>query len=866
MPVVSFRLVLTLSLTIWLLLGWPLTGAAQVKPQPSEKKAAPATSPEVLPRMLAEGAAALEKEAGDLKSRAAVMAEGLARLEKDSQESRAVFAALKASLAVGSLPLGEAEAALKSYAQLQKQVEKRLKDLAGETEALRKEHTARMASVAALQAEVARLQGTRHPVARSKEMQQSWQRYQRAAAAVQQASGKVLESLVKESGLLEKKKSLLSEVQADLKPYVDAAWKVELLKRQKPVSLKEQIARMIQTLLELPGRLINRLESMATSGALLIFFQDHLAALIGLMALMVFLAWGSRRLAGLVSPPLAGWETQAHTLRLRALASLGRIAAAHLLLLAALFWFWLFLWSLGLWPGAAWRGLFFLLLALGGLRLGLDWLKGAFAGKKAGGLLPVDELTAGFYRKYLQLLLVYLVLGLWVLGQGKLLGFPPTTRLFLGHVFRVGLLAWAMWLLRRRYLESLLPEIPGPAWFKRPGVIRALKGLVLLLLAAIILANLLGFQNLAEYLSKAGAFTGVALLFLGLLWLGLDAVLHFLLHPEKGWAQRHYPQQEEMFQRIHGLTRSGVTALLAAAAIFLALKAWGLETATLAWAFQWLDWGLTLGSVRLTPLTLGGVALVIYLGVWSSRLVRSLMEIRVFPRTGWDTGVQYTITATMHYAILIIGGIVALNILGFPLTNLALIAGALGVGIGFGLQNIVNNFISGLIILFERPIKVGDMLVIDGQWGTVKEIRVRSTVFETFDRYVLIIPNSELLSGKILNWTHYGWGPNRMELKVGVGYGSDVRQVTHIISEVCQANARVLSDPPPQVFFKAYGDSSLDFTIWIFLQHPSDRIPATHEINTAIFEAFQREEIEIPFPQRDLHIKNWPAAWSREGE
>ena len=110
---------------------------------------------------------------------------------------------------------------------------------------------------------------------------------------------------------------------------------------------------------------------------------------------------------------------------------------------------------------------------------------------------------------------------------------------------------------------------------------------------------------------------------------------------------------------------------------------------------------------------------------------------------------QYTITTTLHYVILILAGLVALNILGFPLTNLALVAGALGVGIGFGLQNIVNNFLSGLILLFERPIKVGDLLVIDGQWGTVKEIRVRSTIFETFDRSVLIIPNSELVSNKV---------------------------------------------------------------------------------------------------------------------
>jgi len=249
-----------------------------------------------------------------------------------------------------------------------------------------------------------------------------------------------------------------------------------------------------------------------------------------------------------------------------------------------------------------------------------------------------------------------------------------------------------------------------------------------------------------------------------------------------------------------------------------------------------------------------------------SRLMRSLMLARIFPRTALDTGVQYTIATTVHYVILILSGLIALNILGFQLTNLALVAGALGVGIGFGLQNIVNNFLSGLILLFERPIKVGDMLVIDGQWGTVKEIRVRSTIFETFDRCVLIIPNSELVSNKVTNWTHYGAGINRLTLKVGVAYGSDLRQVTQLLTEVCRANPRVVPVPPPQISFEAYGDSSLHFTVWVHLRIPSDRTLATHELNSAILEAFKAHGIEIPFPQRDLHIKEWPAAPAKQEE
>ena len=309
-----------------------------------------------------------------------------------------------------------------------------------------------------------------------------------------------------------------------------------------------------------------------------------------------------------------------------------------------------------------------------------------------------------------------------------------------------------------------------------------------------------------------------------------------------------------------------MSLVLGVAIVLWAFNSWGIAPRQVAWAFQWMTWGPTLGPVQLTTLTVLGVTLVLYLGFSLSRLIRTLMLARIFPRTALDTGVQYTIATTVHYVVLILAGLIALNVLGFPLTNLALVAGALGVGIGFGLQNIVNNFLSGLILLFERPIKVGDMLVIDGQWGTVKEIRVRSTIFETFDRYVLIIPNSELVSNKVLNWTHYGAGVNRLTLKVGVAYGSDVRQVTQLITEVCRANPRVVAEPPPQVYFEAYGDSSLNLTVWVHLRIPNDRTPATHELNSAILEALNEHGIEIPFPQRDLHIKEWPEPPAKKEE
>jgi small-conductance mechanosensitive channel len=450
--------------------------------------------------------------------------------------------------------------------------------------------------------------------------------------------------------------------------------------------------------------------------------------------------------------------------------------------------------------------------------------------------LALDKDTARFYRGYLRIFLAYLLLGLWVLKCAELLTFPEASRGFLEHLFGVGFLAWVLWLCRRPYLAKLLPELPGPAWFRRLGVMLTLRGLVLLLLSVIILAALLGFHNLAGYMTEATAWTGAVLLLLWLLWLAVDKILHQLLHPERGWTVKKFPEQAELLQRFYRLADQGIMFILVAALILGILWAWGLKSESLLRSLSWLNWGPQLGFLSLTPLNLLLTGLVIYLGLWGSRFTRSLLAVHVFPRTGWDTGIQYTISTTLHYLILLVVGLLVLSILGFPLLNLALVAGGLGVGIGFGLQNIINNFISGLILLFERPIKMGDLLVIDGQWGWVKEIRVRSTVFQTQDRSVLIIPNAQLLSSKITNWTHYGQGPACLTLQVGVSYQADVRQVTQIIGEVCRANSRVLAEPPPQIYFQAFGDSSLNFTLRVFVPspEPAETNAATHELNTAI--------------------------------
>ncbi len=625
------------------------------------------------------------------------------------------------------------------------------------------------------------------------------------------------------------------------------------------------MVRAWQSLATIPGRGWEWLNGQVESGRLSAFIWQHLAPIIGLLSFIFLMGWSTRRLNSLVTRRFQAWRARTDDFHMLPLYVVGHIVIGNLFGLGLILWVGLFFWTLSLVGSTPAQLILSALVTLWALRLAMQWVQEFFAGKTAGGVLALDSDVARFYRRSLKLFLVYLVLGCFGLKNAGLLNIPESSRLFLEHFFWVGVLLWGWWLLRRHYLTRLLPELSEPTWLHQPVVGLFLRGLLVFLLTLIILADLLGFQNLSLYVSQAAAGTVLAAATLWFLWLIGETIIRHLLHPDAGRALMRYPERAELIQRIYHFSRWALSLVLGAIVVVVSLEFWGIAPHQIAWAFQWVTWGPALGPVKLTTLSILGVCLAIYFGFFFSRLVRGLMLIHIFPRTALDTGVRYTISTTLHYIILILVGFIALNILGFPLTNLALVFGALGVGIGFGLQNIVNNFISGLILLFERPIKVGDMLEIDGQWGTVKDIRVRSTIFETFDRYVLIIPNSELVSNKVLNWTHYGAGINRLTLKVGVSYGSDVRQVTELLTQICQANPRVVAAPPPQIYFAVYGDSSLDFTIWVFVRTPSDRIPATHELNSAIFEAFREHSIEIPFPQRDLHIKEWPETPESKG-
>ena len=260
-------------------------------------------------------------------------------------------------------------------------------------------------------------------------------------------------------------------------------------------------------------------------------------------------------------------------------------------------------------------------------------------------------------------------------------------------------------------------------------------------------------------------------------------------------------------------------------------------------------------ALSITPDSVLTVILTIYVTFLVSRAIRAFLLQQVLPYHKVERGVQISIARLVHYAIMTVGFIVLLKVLGFGLNQITILGGALSVGIGFGLQAIVNNFVSGLILLFERPIKVGDMIDVDTQSGEVKELGLRATTVQTFDNAEVVIPNSQLISGNVTNWT-LAEKKIRVKIPVGVAYGTDVSEVLRILLACAEDNPSVLSTPKPTALFLAFGTSSLDFELRVWIADFNDKYTVVSELNQDIEVEFDAAGIEIPFPQTDLHLRS----------
>jgi potassium-dependent mechanosensitive channel len=242
------------------------------------------------------------------------------------------------------------------------------------------------------------------------------------------------------------------------------------------------------------------------------------------------------------------------------------------------------------------------------------------------------------------------------------------------------------------------------------------------------------------------------------------------------------------------------------------------------------------------------------LAAYLAKYIRRFLEVRIYPKTKLDPGIQHATSRVFGYIIIALGIYIGLETVGIDLSALTIFAGVVGIGVGFGLQNIANNFISGLIILVERPIKKGDFIEIGNVLGTVTEIRARSTIIRTRDNIDMIVPNSDFLSQIVVNWSH-GNPITRLHVPIGVAYGSDTQRVKEVLSQIAANHHNVLRIPEPKVWFKGFGESSLDFELLAWTDKPDQIFTLKSDLNFAIDSAFRENHITIPFPQRDLHLR-----------
>lgn len=278
------------------------------------------------------------------------------------------------------------------------------------------------------------------------------------------------------------------------------------------------------------------------------------------------------------------------------------------------------------------------------------------------------------------------------------------------------------------------------------------------------------------------------------------------------------------------------------------------------------DWIAQAGRVLEAPLfRLAGIEVTLWLVTymlalilvlfWIAKRVQTLLADRILTRTNLDASARHAVGAIARYLLLLIGFLVIIQTAGIDLTTFNVLAGALGIGLGFGLQNIVSNFFAGLIIMFERPIKVGDRIEVDQVEGDVIEIGARSTVVLTNDNIAIIVPNSKFITENVVNWM-YNDDTVRFRIPVSVAYGTDARKVEKLLLEVADGIDDVLKEPPPAVRFMEFGDNGIQFELRAWstsLLHRKGQLAS--RLNFAIYEKFSEAGVEIPFPQRDLHVR-----------
>jgi small-conductance mechanosensitive channel len=372
-------------------------------------------------------------------------------------------------------------------------------------------------------------------------------------------------------------------------------------------------------------------------------------------------------------------------------------------------------------------------------------------------------------------------------------------------------------------------------------------------LAFIIVSQIWGKQGLAEFmfisLIRSIALALGFMLFLYMIRGSLEWVFR------RSFLQRtafFYRDVDTIIRRVTLFVDIALWGLLFLPAILLT---WGVFDSLPAAVKGLLSLGFNLGTQRISIGLVIISAGILYGSFLASWMVQKVLIDEVLARRRVETGVRVSIARLVHYVFIIIGFLLALVALGFEFTKLTIILSALGIGIGFGLQSIVNNLVSGLILLFERPVRVGDFIEIGERWAEIKKIGLRATTVQTFDEADVIIPNADLVSTQVVNWTLTNRRV-RLIIPVGVAYGSDVSLVMETLLASAGDNSKIAKSPSPQVLFLNFGESSLEFELRVWVLDADNRLVVSSELHQEIDRRFREAKIEISFPQRDLHLRS----------
>lgn len=371
----------------------------------------------------------------------------------------------------------------------------------------------------------------------------------------------------------------------------------------------------------------------------------------------------------------------------------------------------------------------------------------------------------------------------------------------------------------------------------------------------IIIAELFGQQGIASYIFKSLIVTLAIIVPVLLFFFLIRGAMTWLFTSSIVWQiklmrndAQEYARQTGLFFEVMITFFFVVPAILSSWQVFPSLPA--AVSGIMGIGFMVGTMKISIGLIAISTMTLTATFFV-------SKVIPKIMLDESISGKYVERGARNSIARLIQYFIIVIGFLIAIAMIGIDLTKLTIILGALGVGIGFGLQGIVNNFVSGLILLFERPLREGDTITIDNgtSWAQIRKIGLRATIVQTFDNADVIIPNADLISNTVTNWTLQN-RQMRVMLPIGVAYGSDVAKVHEILLDCAKAHELVLKSPAPTVFFLNLGDSSLDFQLRVWIQDTDDQLTVKSNLFSSIVDSFNKANIEIPFPQRDLHLRS----------